>query len=222
MKSFVIYITSFFIIVSFIRAQFGIHDSNLKFAKQPDPKEKLKKFKDSNSSKFAKIHYIKPTHKKKPKVLEKAEPTVKLESFFGTSLQPIEQKYLKYGLNRYLSKKWYTKDPNKIRYSLSIEVNKRDLVNRKYLVRYKGKRHFRIYEKSKIKIYYKVYNDKGDLILKGLIPYNVIVKAGSFWDHIESERLAKKKLFTRIGQKVANELNRKYYYILNYSNIAKL
>jgi len=221
MKSFVIYITSFFIIVSFIRAQFGIHDSNLKFAKVPDPKEKLAK-KDNNSSKFAKIKYIKPAHKQKPKKLEKPEPTIELASFFGTSLQPIEQKYLKYGLKQYLAKRWYTKDPKREKYSLSIEVRKRDIVNKRYLVTYKGKRHFRLYNKSKIKIYYRVYNEKGTLILKGLIPYNVIVKSGSFWDYIESERLAKKKLFTRIGQKVANELNRKYYYILNYSNIAKL
>ena len=209
MKSLVIYLTVFFIVASFIRAQLGIHDKSDRFFKLPGLEEKLKQNKSKANPKFIdnKNRYV--------KLLKKPEPIVKLASLFDTKLKPIEYKYLKYGFKKALSKKWYSTNPRGARFTLNVKVDKNILDTKKYVTMENGKRFFKIYKKCKLKIYYKLYSDSGKLILKSTIPYNVIVKAGSHWDFLESERLAKKKLFTQIGIKLANELNRRYNYIMH-------
>ena len=212
MKSLVIYLTSFFIIASFIRAQLGIHDKNDRFFKLPGLEEKLKN-RDKNSSK---VKVVK-SQVKQLKVLKKPEPIIKFASLFDTKLKPIEYKYLKYGFKKALSKKWYSTNPRSKQFTLNVKVDKKILDTQKFVTLKDGKRFFKIYQKCKIKIYYKLFSDNGKLVLKSTIPYNVIVKAGSHWDYLESERLAKKKLFTQIGIKLANELNRRYNYIMHSS-----
>lgn len=208
MKSLVIYLTSFFIIASFIRAQLGIHDKNDRFFKLPGLEEKLKS-KDKNSSKVAKAQI------RQVKLLKKPEPIIKFASLFDTKLKPIEYKYLKYGFKKALSKKWYSTNARGVRFTLNVKIDKKILDTQKFVTLKDGKRFYKIYQKCKIKIYYKLFSDNGKLVLKSTIPYNVIVKAGSHWDFLESERLAKKKLFTQIGIKLANDLNRRYNYIMH-------
>ena len=220
MKSFVIYLTIFFVVTTYIRGFFGL--DRYKFYENPYLKEKLQHLKNE-SAHITTHNYIHPkfVHTKKFR-LDKPAEILDYSSILGTKLQPIEQKYLQLGIKQNLAKDWFSKDPTRQKFKLILDIQKHDLSTHRYLSTYGGKRHYRIDQKSSIKIHYKVINSKCFIVAKGLIPYNVIVKAASYWDHIESERLAKKRLYLRIGQKIANSLNSKRFYIFEQSNIAKL
>ena len=211
MKSFVIYLVVFFIIASIIRGQKHINSTKPSdFFHNPflEKNGTVKKhFKEKN--KLYKPAYIKSS----PRKLDKPILKLDISSILTTQLQPIEQKYLQKSLKKHLFKRWYTKNPTFKQFKLAIEIDKKLISQRRYVKTIKGKRQYRLEEKFKIKIKYKVYNSSGKLILNGMIPYKVLVKSGSFWDYIECERLAKKELFMHIGKKIANILNRKYYYI---------
>ena len=217
MKSFVIYLTVFFIVTTYIRGFLGL--DRYRFYENPYLAEKLKHISSENrNSKFANKKFV---HSKKA-LLEEPEVLLDYSSILHTKLQPIEQKYLKEGINKHLAKEWFSKDPSREKFKLSVAIKKHDISIRRNITTHKGKRYYHLRQKSIIRIYYKVFNSKGVLITKGYIPYHVIVKALSHWDFIESERLAKKSLFLRIGEKIANSLNSKRFYILNRSNISKL
>ena len=214
MKSFVIYLTVFFIVTTYIRGFLGL--DRYKFYENPYLKKKLEDKKENSSNKTnSKVVVNKFAHIKKP-LLDKPVPLLDYSSILGTKLQPIEQKYLQIGIEKNLAKEWFSKDPNREKFKVIIDIKKHDISTHKYVSTYGGKRHYRIDQKSSIRIYYKVFDSSGKMLAKGFIPYHVLVKAASYWDFIESERLAKKRLFLRIGQKIANSLNSKRFYILRH------
>lgn len=212
MKSFVIYLTIFFVVTTYIRGFLGL--DNYKFYENPYLKEKLKSKKETSTLKTIDTTTRKFASTDKP-LLKESVCRLDYSSILGTKLQPIEQKYLQLGIEKSLAKEWFSKNINKERFKLIIDIKKNDISTRKYVTEYEGKRHYRIDQKSSIKIHYKVYNNRGKLVTKGFIPYNVLIKAASYWDFIESERLAKKRLFLRVGEKIASSLNSKRFYIFN-------
>ena len=214
MKSFVIYLTIFFIVTTYIRGFLGL--DKYKFYENPYLEKKLEHIKESHSNKKnSKKVTNKFAHIKRP-LLDKPEPLLDYSSILGTQLQPIEQKYLQIGIEKNLAKVWFSKDPNREKFKVVIDIKKHDISTHRYISTYGGKRHYRIDQKSSIRINYKVFDSSGKVVAKGFIPYHVLVKAASYWDFIESERLAKKRLFLRIGQKIANSLNSKRFYILRH------
>ena len=220
MRSFVIYLTVFFVITAYIRSFFGI--DNYKFYENPYLKDKLQNFNYShNNIQYPSYNNLKFAEVKKFR-LDKAAPLLEYSSIIDAKLQPIEHKYLKLGIERNLAKDWFSKDITREKFKLVVDIQKHDLSTHRYLSKYDGKRHYRLDQKSSIKIEYKVINSRGFVVFKGTIPYNVLVKSASYWDHIESERLAKKRLYLRIGEKIANSLNSKRFYIFERSSIAKL
>jgi len=202
-RSFVIYLVVFFFVAVLIRGQKHISSANSEnyfhnpyLDKQNKTSHKTKQYKVSKSYQYS-------------------DPRLILDISFNSAnkLKPIEQKYLAISLKKHLSKRWYTKRAIAKRYRLHIDINRLKISQKKYLTHKNGKRQYRVEERSKIKIKYKVYDRDGNLIINGLIPYKVLVKSASLWDSIEAERLAKKELFTQIGKKLAFSLNKKYYYI---------
>jgi len=209
MKSFVLYLTIFFVVATTLRGIFGL--DRYRFYENPNLKKKLaenkKHKKRATTHKFLNLKKFK---------FDKATPILEYSSIFGTKLLPIEQKYLQEGIKKHLAKEWFTKTQNRDKYKLVLNIRKHDISTHRYITMHKGKRRYRIDQKSNIRITYKVLNSNGVVVAKAFIPYNVIIKAASYWDFIESERLAKKRLYLIIGEKIANSLNSKRFYIFKH------
>jgi len=208
MKAMVIYLTLFFIIASIIRAKLGIEYDSALFYKNPNLEKTLVK----------KEKKLLPNRVKVPKKGIKRETVITLSPLIETKLTPIEYKYLKKSLLAHLSSKW--KHFKAAYYTLNVDIKKDDISKKRKLILKKGKKYYLLYQKSKIYISYELVANNGISVVKGYIPYKVIVKSASKMDYLDSLRLAKKRLFSRIGQLIANDLNKKFYYIQNYSNIA--
>jgi len=215
MKSFVIYLTIFFIIASIYRGRtFKVDTNSSKYFHNPflNKQQNSNKHNKHIEPKIAKPKYVKESVHK----LKEPQLILDISSILSTQLQPIEQKYLQKSIQKYLSSRWYSKNPYAKSFKLTVDIDKNLISSKRFIRNINKKRQYRIVEKSKIKIKYKIYNSSGKLLLNSYIPYNVIIKSASFWDFIESERLAKKELFTHIGKKIANSLNRRFYYIVSY------
>ncbi len=210
MKSFVIYLTVFFVVATYIRGFLGL--DKYKFYKNPY----LTKL-----EKTTKSHTLKKTAYNKYHSQNYAA-LLNLSITSNSSLLPIEEKYLKIGLKKNLEKEWFSKDDNREKFKIVVSIKKHILSSKRYVSTYEGKRDYIIKKKIKININYKVYNSKDLVVAKAFIPYNVLIKSVSKWDYLESERIAKKKLFLKIGQKIANSLNSKRFYILHRANVSKL
>lgn len=209
MKSFVIYLTVFFIVTIYIRGFLGL--DNYKFYKNPN----LAKL--ETSKKNSKSHIVKNIEQRIKHQTYNSNQDIPLLDFSissNTDLLPIEEKYLNIGFKKHLAKEWFSKKLNREKFKVVVSIKRNSVSKRKYVSTYKGKRHYIIEQKVKININYKVYNSKGLTVAKGFIPYNVFIKSDSKWDYLESERIAKKKLFLNIGQKIANSLNAKRFSIL--------
>jgi len=155
------------------------------------------------------------------KLIRKNGYIIDLVPILETQLTPIEYKYLKKSLYKYLSTNyWYRYNLVNEPLTLNIDIEQNNILNKKRVFGRKGKKYFFIYQKNKIYIHYKVVSNDGITIIKGYIPYRVIIKSHSKRNFDESLRLAKKSLYSRIGQLIANDLNKKYYYIKNYANVA--
>ena len=207
MKSFVIYLTVFFVVATYIRGFLGI--DKYKFYENPNLSKLTKESTKSHTVKKI-TQYVKPrVHN-----TQEAIPLLDLSIASSTSLLPIEEKYLNIGLKKHLAKEWFSKNLNRGKFKVVVSIKRNNVSIRKHVSTYEGKRHYIIEQKVKININYKIYNSKGLVVAKDFIPYNVFIKSVSKWDYLESERIAKKKLFLNIGQKIASSLNAKRFYIL--------
>ena len=204
MKSFVIYLTVFFVVATYIRGFLGL--DKYKFYKNPN----LAKLKESSHKVKKTEQYLKPQNY----YSKEGIPLLDLSVSSNTNLLPIEEKYLKIGLKKHLEKEWFSKKINRGKIKDVNSIKRNNVSIRKYVSTYEGKRHYIIEQKVKININYKVFNSKNSVVTKGFIPYNVFIKSVSKWDYLESERISKKKLFLKIGQKIASSLNAKKFYIL--------
>ncbi len=216
MKSFVIYLTVFFVVTTYIRGFLGL--DRYKFYENP---YLVKLEKEKQSKKNHKINKFTQSKVKKYQ-LDKPVAMLDFSTVIGSNLLPIEEKYLDIGIKNNLAKEWFTKKPDENKFKVVISIKRHIVSSKRYVSTYEGKRHYIIEKKIKININYKVYNSKDLVVAKAFIPYNVLIKSVSKWDYLESERIAKKKLFLKIGQKIANSLNSKRFYILHRANISKL
>jgi len=203
MKGFVIYLTVFFIVVSIFRAQIYKVDTN---SSKFDHNPYLEKIKNRDKVAKSKPKKVKP---------KKSKPLIDI-TFADNNLPKSEQAYLSNSIEKNLSKKWYIKEASLKRSKLTLSINRNIISKQKYTKTINGKKKYIIKTKNDTNIKYKIYSYNGDLILSGTIPSKILLKAGSGLSYSQAEELASKNFYDHIGQKVANLLNKKIYYIINY------